>query len=68
MFSPSNVPWLNPEVIRAVQQTGGGNFLQGAANFVADVRSAFAGGAAPRRSASGATLPPRPAPLSCATI
>jgi len=45
MFSPSNVPWLNPEVIRATQQTGGGNFLKGAANFVADVRSALLGGA-----------------------
>ena len=44
MFSPSNVPWLNPEIIRATQQTGGGNFLEGAANFVADVRSAFLGG------------------------
>jgi polyhydroxyalkanoate synthase len=45
MFSPSNAPWLNPEVIHAAQETGGGNFLQGAANFVADARSAFHGGA-----------------------
>lgn len=45
MFSPSNAPWLNPEVIRAARQTGGGNFLQGAANFVADLRATFAGGA-----------------------
>ncbi len=44
MFSPSNAPWLNPEVIRAAQETGGGNFLRGAANFVADVRAAFLGG------------------------
>ncbi|MGO4870546.1 MAG: PHA/PHB synthase family protein, partial [Roseiarcus sp.] len=44
MFSPSNAPWLNPEVIRATQETGGGNFLRGAANFVADVRAAFVGG------------------------
>ncbi len=44
VFSPSNAPWLNPEVIRAAQQTGGGNFLQGAANFVADIRSALVGG------------------------
>ncbi len=60
MFSPSNVPWLNPEVIRAVQQTGGGNFLQGAANLVADVRSAFAGGGGPEAFRVGRDLAATP--------
>ena len=60
MFSPSNAPWLNPEVIRAVQQTGGGNFLQGAANFVADVRSAFAGGGGPEAFRVGRDLAATP--------
>jgi polyhydroxyalkanoate synthase len=43
MFSPSNAAWLNPEVIHAALQTGGGNFLKGAANFAADVQSALVG-------------------------
>ena len=41
MFSPSNAPWLNPEVLRSAQETGGGNFLVGAANAVADLRAAI---------------------------
>ncbi len=60
MFSPSNAPWLNPEVIRAAQQTGGGNFLQGAANFVADVRSAFLGGGGPEAFRVGRDLAATP--------
>jgi len=40
MFSPSNAPWLNPEVLRAWRETGGANFLAGAANAVADLRAA----------------------------
>jgi len=27
MFSPSNIPWLNPEVINATLDNGGRNFL-----------------------------------------
>ena len=60
MFSPSNAPWLNPEVIRAAQQTGGGNFLQGAANFVADVRSAFVSGGGPEAFRVGRDLAAAP--------
>ena len=39
MFSPSNAPWLNPEVLRTARETGGANFLQGAANAIADLRA-----------------------------
>ena len=46
MFSPSNAPWLNPEVIRATQETGGDNFLKGAANVLADARAALLGASA----------------------
>jgi polyhydroxyalkanoate synthase subunit PhaC len=38
VFSPSNIPWLNPEVIRATVSTGGKNFVAGAANLLADMR------------------------------
>ena len=41
--SPSNVPWLNPEVIEATLQTGGHNLLDGLANFAADIRHATTG-------------------------
>ena len=59
-FRRRTSPWLNPEVIRAVQQTGGGNFLQGAANFVADVRSAFVGGGGPEAFRVGRDLAATP--------
>jgi len=41
--SPSNVPWLNPEVIQATWQTGGRNLLDGLANYAADIRQLAAG-------------------------
>ncbi|HTW73101.1 MAG TPA: alpha/beta fold hydrolase [Acetobacteraceae bacterium] len=41
--SPSNVPWLNPEVIEATWQTGGRNLLDGLANYAADIRQLAAG-------------------------
>ncbi len=34
--APSNVPWLNPEVIRAALETGGWNFPDGWMNFLTD--------------------------------
>ncbi len=36
MISPSNVPWLNPEVINATHQTGGKNLITGLQNFLRD--------------------------------
>ena len=36
MLSPSNVPWLNPEVIEAIQNTGGRNLIAGLENFLRD--------------------------------
>jgi polyhydroxyalkanoate synthase len=36
LWSPSNFPWSNPEVLRATRQQGGMNFVNGAANFFDD--------------------------------
>ncbi len=36
VFSPSNIPWTNPEVLRATLQQAGGNFVKGLQNFVED--------------------------------
>ncbi|HEX2940817.1 MAG TPA: alpha/beta fold hydrolase, partial [Rhodopila sp.] len=49
VFSPSNVPWLNPEVIGATQRTGGGNFINGLSHLLSDLQEAF-GGQASRRN------------------
>lgn len=43
MLSPSNVPWLNPEVIEATRATGGRNFLDGLTNFLHDLTAAQTG-------------------------
>jgi polyhydroxyalkanoate synthase len=40
-FSPSNVPWLNPEVLRASINQGGMNFLRGLQFWSEDVSSNF---------------------------
>jgi polyhydroxyalkanoate synthase len=37
MFSPSNNPFLNPEVIEKATSTGGANFIQGFRNWLEDV-------------------------------
>nr|WP_294516901.1 alpha/beta fold hydrolase [uncultured Rhodopila sp.] len=36
LISPSNVPWLNPEVIGATRDTGGKNLLMGIGNYLRD--------------------------------
>jgi polyhydroxyalkanoate synthase len=38
LWSPSNFPWLNPEVLNAAREQGGMNFAHGAANLADDVR------------------------------
>lgn len=37
IFSPSNFPWLNPEVITATMQQGGANYLRGMQQFFNDI-------------------------------
>ena len=36
LISPSNFPWLNPEIIDATRQSAGANLTAGAANFAHD--------------------------------
>jgi polyhydroxyalkanoate synthase len=36
MLSPANCWWLNPQVLRAIGETGGGNFVKGARNWLED--------------------------------
>ena len=43
MLSPSNFPWLNPQVIAATAQQGGGNFVEGAKLFLGDLQQALSG-------------------------
>lgn len=43
IFSPSNNPFLNPEVIERTRETGGANFQQGFQNFMEDVERTIAG-------------------------
>ncbi|MGX0939616.1 poly[(R)-3-hydroxyalkanoate] polymerase subunit PhaC [Cupriavidus metallidurans] len=55
MLSPSNSWWLNPEVLRAFAETGGGNFLAGARHWFDHQQEILAGyvpGASRRRCAS----------------
>ncbi|WP_269434402.1 PHA/PHB synthase family protein [Vineibacter terrae] len=43
MASPSNVPFLNPEIIRRAHETGGANFVQGFQNWAEDAGRLAAG-------------------------
>ncbi len=43
IWSPSNFPWTNPEVLRATREQGGLNFINGAGNFVDDARRVMLG-------------------------
>jgi polyhydroxyalkanoate synthase len=36
-LSPSNVPWLNPAVMREAMETGGASLVRGMRNFMSDV-------------------------------
>ncbi len=65
MLSPSNVPWLNPEVIRAAAKTGGANFLAGAVNLLTDLEESCPGGPADRTSAASAATSRRRPERSC---
>ncbi len=38
MMSPSNVPFLNPEIIEATARDGGANLMRGGLNFLEDLR------------------------------
>ncbi|MGA8534163.1 MAG: alpha/beta fold hydrolase [Candidatus Tumulicola sp.] len=38
-FAPSNVPWLNPGVVKEAMNTGGLSLLQGMRNFLNDVQN-----------------------------
>ncbi len=49
VFSPSNFPWTNPEVIEETAATGGKNFLRGMQNFVNDLHDTLAGSSAGSR-------------------
>lgn len=37
IFSPSNIPWINPEVLQATIRQAGGNFVKGLYNFAEDL-------------------------------
>ena len=43
VFSPSNAPWLNPEVIRATLESGGLNFVAGFRHWLHDVQETLSG-------------------------
>jgi polyhydroxyalkanoate synthase len=45
LISPSNVPWLNPEVINATRASGGKNLIAGFENFMRDQKQGPAAGA-----------------------
>ncbi len=42
-FAPSNVPWLNPEIIRKTFEEGGMNLVRGCQNFAEDLENQILG-------------------------
>jgi|HubBroStandDraft_1064217.scaffolds.fasta_scaffold09157_4 polyhydroxyalkanoate synthase len=59
LMSPSNVAWLNPEVIAATRASGGANVATGIGNFLRDQAAAH-GAAAARGFAVGVDLAATP--------
>jgi poly[(R)-3-hydroxyalkanoate] polymerase subunit PhaC len=43
-IAPTNFAWSNPEVLRKIMETGGGNFVSGLHNWVEDWQALLAGG------------------------
>lgn len=43
VFSPSNIPFANPEIVRRSLQTGGANFIEGFENWLEDIGRLLAG-------------------------
>ena len=43
MWSPSNIPFLNPEIIQTTREDGGTNLMRGWMHFVDDAKRAFQG-------------------------
>jgi polyhydroxyalkanoate synthase len=37
-FAPSNIPWVNPGVVKEALDTGGGSLMRGMQNYLEDVR------------------------------
>ncbi len=56
IFSPSNIPWLNPEVIAATADSGGRNLAEGAANFLRDLQDTLRGAPAAGKFRIGADI------------
>ena len=60
IFSPSNIPWLNPEVIAATADSGGRNLAAGAANFLRDLQDTLRGAPAAGNFRVGADIAATP--------
>ncbi len=60
VFSPSNIPWLNPEVIDTTVATCGHNLLRGAANWLNDIQETLGGSPASSEFAIGKDLAATP--------
>ncbi len=53
-LAPSNVPWINPAVVREAMETGGASLIRGAEHFMSDVQH---NGGMPRQSDASAFTP-----------
>jgi len=60
MISPSNIPWLNPEVIEATRTTEGRNLIVGLTNFLDDQAAQQSGEAPPAAFKVGKDLAATP--------